>query len=237
MKALLLNIFKGIALIVVLWAINTFIAFVIFTPTDEHTKIINITWLITDIALYIFLVKLKFINWQVNVFAILTVLTLVLLYMFAPVNRNIPEEAISLNDELSSGHRDAYEYAEELFYEVEKKWGSPIRQYLLEPHKIFFIRDFEVLWNEEGYVDSSLQAQIYRRLLLASGRFGEEEVIVKQKWCVNSPHGVTVIHHPKKDIYADLWAVDNFPREGIDEEYQFGKYAVRPCDVLAGEGF
>jgi len=236
LKKIAINLIKGILLIAILWIVNTFIAFVIFKPIDEHTKIINNFWIITDIVIYVSLYKFKHINWQVNLFALLTIFLLILLY-FVPINNNLPLEAIELNNNISNKHDNKYEYAKELFYEIEKKWNSPIRQYLIEPHKIFFIRDFKYFWNTKGYVDSDKQSQIYKKLLLNSKRFNKQEVIKKQKWCTNSPHGIVIIKHPEKDIYADFWAVDGFPRPSIDEEYEFGMYAAKPCNRLEGEGF
>jgi hypothetical protein len=235
-KKLATNLLKGVLLIVVLWAINVFIAFVIFKPIDSHTKIINISWLITDIAIYALLVKLKQINWQVNLFALLTIILLIGLYL-VPINNNIYPETREINNIISDKNDNKYDYAKDLFYEIEKNWDSPTRQYLLEPHKIFFIRDFNYFWNVKGYVDSKIQAQIYQRLLIDSKRFNDNEVILKQKWCVNSPHGMIIIKHSEQDIYADFWAVDNFPRPGITEEYFFGQYTARPCDILTGEPF
>lgn len=235
-KEIAVNLLKGILIIIILWFVNVFIAFVIFKPIDEHTKIINISWIITDIIIYIVLVKLKYTNKQVNIFALLTIVLLIIIYLI-PINSNIPKEAIELNKKISDNNTNKYEYAKALFYDIEKRWRSPIRQYLLEPHKIFFIRDFNYFWNVKGYVDSSIQAQIYRKLLLNSDRFNKNEVLFKQKWCVNSPHGVVIIKTAERDIYADLWAVDGFPRPGIPEKYFFGQYTARPCNKLTGEPF
>ena len=236
LNKILVNLGKGILLIFILWLINVFIAFVIFKPIDEHTKIINISWLITDIAIYALFIKLKQINWQVNLFALLTIFFLIGLYL-VPINNNISLEAREINNMISNKNDNKYDYAKELFYEIEKNWDSPIRQYLLEPHKIFFIRDFNYFWNVKGYVDSKIQAQIYQRLLIDSKRFDNNEIILKQKWCVNSPHGMIIIKHSEQDIYADFWAVDGFPRPGIPEEYNFGQYAVKPCNKLEGEPY
>jgi len=236
MKKILINLGKGILLVAGLWLINTFIAFAIFDPIDEHTKIINISWLITDIAIITFLVKSKRINRVVNLFAVLTVLALVGLYLL-PINNNISQEAKETNNNISIRNEDRYQYAKELFYEIEKNWSSPTRQYILEPHKVFFIRDFDYFWNAKGYVDSKIQAQIYQRLLIDSKRFESDEVILKQKWCVNSPHGMIVIKKSNLDIYADFWAVDSFPRPGIPEKYNFGQYTARPCNKLAGKAY
>tara|TARA_Y100000310_G_scaffold338983_1_gene430206 strand:+ start:2751 stop:3461 length:711 start_codon:yes stop_codon:yes gene_type:complete len=233
MKKILINLGKGILLIASLWLINTFIAFAIFDPIDEHTKIINISWLITDVMIISLLIKSKKINWMVNLSAVLTIFALVGLYLL-PINNNISPATKEINNDISNRNEDRYQYAKELFYEIEKKWSSPIRQYLLEPHKIFFIRDFDYFWNAEGYVDSKIQAQLYQRLLIDSKRFDNTEVTLEQKWCVNSPHGMVVLKTPDREIYADFWAVDSFPRPGIPEEYHFGQYTARPCNRLEG---
>ncbi len=68
LNKILVNLGRGILLIFILWLINVFIAFVIFKPVDEHTKIINISWLITDIAIYALFVKLKQINWHNHIY-------------------------------------------------------------------------------------------------------------------------------------------------------------------------
>ena len=131
-------------------------------------------------------------------------------------------------------------YAKELFFAVEEKYTSPIRQYLIEPWKVLLIKDFEYFWNlEKGeYVDSNIQGRIYRKLLFVSGRFSKDEVTIHQSFCSNSPHLLVKIYHPEReDIWADFWAVDNFPGVESNKTYEFGMRTIRPCDDLIGIGY
>ena len=229
------NILKGVILIVIIWVINAFIAFIPFSR-QSNTKHILLTWFLVDVALIAFLNKKKYFNKTVVISAIAFILLVIASY-FIPLNNNIPQDALQLNAEISAKHEDKYDYAKELFYAVERKYDSPIRQYLLEPWKVFIIRDFAYFWNAEGeYVDSSIQGRMYRELLLQSGRFTEDEVLIHQSFCSNSPHLIIKIISPEREepIWADLWAVDNFPRKGIEEKYEFGMRTKRPCDFLTG---
>ena len=147
---------------------------------------------------------------------------------FVPVSQTLPQEAYELNQQISNQYDDKYEYAQALFYEIEPKWTSPVRQYLLEPHKPFFMKSAKYYWAMESeYAPSNLQAQIYRNLLIQD-RFTEQEVEYITGFCGNSPHGYLKITHPEKQVYVDLWAVDDF------EEYKFGQYTHRPCEELSG---
>lgn len=234
-RSLFINSLKGVGLIVLLWIVNTAIAFLIFNR-ESNTKSIILTWLIVDFLIYLILYKRKFTNKIVNISA-LTVLVILSLLYFVPISTSLPQEALELNEEISNKHIDKYQYAKELFFETEKKWTGPVREYLLQPHKIFFVKSSKFFWAVEGYVPSNIQAEMYRNLLLESGRFTEDEVIFEQGFCANSPHGYVSIKHPNKTIYIDHWAVDNFPRKGIPEIYKFGQVAKRPCDELFGEEF
>tara|TARA_Y100000310_G_scaffold225672_1_gene227721 strand:+ start:17028 stop:17756 length:729 start_codon:yes stop_codon:yes gene_type:complete len=237
-KKILLDIGKGIFLIVLIWIINVFIAFVPFS-VESNTRQIIWTWLIVDALLIYFLYRKKYFNWVVVLSAVGSVLILVLFY-FLPLDSNIPESALELNNKIAGENENKYEYAKELFFEVEKKYTSPIRQYLLEPWKVFWIKDFEYFWNlpEGDYVDSNIQGRVYRKLLFESGRFSKEEVTIHQSFCSNSPHLLVKIEHPEREpIWVDFWAVDNFPGVESDETYEFGMRTIRPCDKLVGVGY
>lgn len=232
MQKILIGFLKGIALFVFLWALNAFIAFVIFNRETDVSRVLP-SWFAADASVYaLLLLRFNFINRFVNAGFIFTMLVLVVLYLL-PANNNFPKDALVLNAQLNEAHENKYNYAEALFFEVEKRWTSPVRQYLLEPHKVFFIKDAAYFWNlsQGSYVDSNVQAHLYRNLLLRSVRFAPDEVRVLQHFCTNSPHGVVVFKKNSEKIYADLWAVDNF------EEYRFGQYTKTPCDTLSGQGF
>ena len=237
-KKWIISTLKGIGLVVALWLINTFIAFVPFS-VESNTRLIILTWIVVDAIFIYILAKTKKIGKRVIIPALLFVVFLIMLY-FVPVNSNFPAEAINLNNEISANHENKYDYAEELFFAVERKYTSPIRQYLLEPWKVFLIKDFEYFWNlEEGvYADSNVQGKMYRNLLLASERFSKEEVIEHQSFCSNSPHLLIKLEHPEKgDVWVDFWAVDNFPGVESNKTYYFGMRTIRPCDDLIGNPY
>jgi len=149
-----------------------------------------------------------------------------------PINNNIPADARAFNEGLSAQHEERLGYAKALFDILAARWSAPLRQYLLEPHKVFLIKDFRYFWAAEGgYVDSNSQAQMYRRLLIASGRFSAEEAELALLGCGLSPHAFVALNVGDTPVYADLWAADNVPG------YQFGMYAAAPCDQLRGEPF
>lgn len=238
-KRLLLDVLKGIILVILIWYIDTFIAFVPFSR-QSNTRHILATWFIVDIIFVSLLVRFKKVNWRVGVSALGFVLLLSGMY-FLPINSNIPQDVLKMNEEISSQYENKYDYAKELFFEVEKKYTSPIRQYLLEPWKVFIIKDFEYFWNQPkgSYADSNIQGRIYRKLLLESGRFTSEEVTIHQSFCSNSPHLLVRIEHPERDkpIWTDFWAVDNFPGVESNKTYEFGMRTIRPCDDLIGKGY
>ncbi|MBD3354496.1 hypothetical protein GF361_00760 [Candidatus Woesearchaeota archaeon] len=239
-KKLLLDILKGVLLVVVIWYIDTFIAFVPFSR-QSNTRHILMTWFIVDTVFVSLLVRFKKINWRVGASSLGFIFLLVGMY-FLPINSNIPQNALMINNNLSEQYSEnKYDYAKALFFEVEKKYTSPIRQYLLEPWKVFIIKDFEYFWNQpdDSYADSNIQGRIYRKLLLKSGRFTSEEVIIHQSFCSNSPHLLVKINYPERGtpIWADLWAVDNFPGVESNKTYEFGMRTIRPCDDLIGKGY
>lgn len=239
MDKLIKSISKGVGLVILIWITNTFIAFVPFS-VESNTKHILITWGVVDLLLISSLVYYRKLDRVAGISAVVFVLLIVGSY-FLPLNDNIPLSAIQINQQLSVQEEDKYDYARNLFFEVEKKYTSPVRQYLLEPWKVFVIKDFAYFWTLEdgGYADSSVQGRVYRKLLLNSGRFTEDEVFLHQSFCSNSPHLIVGIIQPGRDvIWADLWAVDNFPgSDGRDETYQFGQRTVRPCNKLSGEPY
>ena len=206
-KNFFLDMLKGLATLASAWLILSFFSFVVFSRAEEHTAPI----LISSLLVFVFLLVFIF---------------------YIPINDDIPEEAREFNENISERYEDRYDYAEALLFELNDLWISPVRQYLLEPHKNFFIKDFEYFWEEQGsYVDSNIQSQIYRNLLLESNRFEEDEVDLRRTVCTNSPHTYVAIIHEDREIYADLWASSYF------EEYEFGMYTSIPCNELLGERF
>lgn len=230
-KNFFLDMLKGLATLASAWLILSFFSFVVFSRAEEHTAPILISSLLVFVFLAVYLTitnHLNYISWLSTLFFVL----LLVFLFYIPINDDIPEEAREFNENISERYEDRYDYAEALLFELNDLWISPVRQYLLEPHKNFFIKDFEYFWEEQGsYVDSNIQSQIYRNLLLESNRFEEDEVDLRRTVCTNSPHTYVAIIHEDREIYADLWASSYF------EEYEFGMYTSIPCNELLGERF
>jgi hypothetical protein len=215
----------GPALVLLFWFLFAFMAFV---PFDRETP----AALILAVAFGVFLAILGLLIWKRGVdletggYALLFILLLIGLYMI-PLQDDLSRESVELNERISAQHEDRYEYARELMWEINDLFTGPTREYLLQPLRIFVIKSATYYWETQGYVPSHLQAQLYRHLLLASGRFTEEEVEYRTGRCFNSPHGYVAIRHPERTIYADLWAAENF------DEYRFGQVVDMPsCDGL-----
>jgi hypothetical protein len=222
------EILKGAGLLAFLYALYAFIAFGIFSRETGGFVILT-TWAAATVILWLLLWRFGFITKQTVLFFVLSVVFLVIMY-FVPIRDNVPEEAQALNEQIAEEHEDRMMYARQLFFTLQERWTTPVRQYLLEPHKAFFIKDFQYFWEEEGeYVDSNTQSQMYRILLLESNRFSEDEVTIERKDCVHSPHTIVAIRLEDETVYADLWAADHF------EEYEFGMFTDVMCDELFGE--
>jgi len=224
------DILKGITLVVIFWIVNTFIAFVIFQPTTEDTRAIIGTWFVFDFFIYFLAYRRGWITKMVNFSAVGFVIVLAVIYMM-PVNSNFPDTALELNKELSESYEDRNEYANALFEELRGKWNQPIRQYLLQPHRVL-LKDFAYFWelDDTEYVPSHVQGNMYVNLLRASDRFTEDEVQLKQSFCSNSPHGYVEINEDRV-IWIDFWAADNI------EGYKFGMRTIPPCKDLIGTSY
>lgn len=215
---------KGLILAVVWWVLAIFIAFNIFSVADEHTVLILLSTLAVSIFGAKYLLDNRKITKQTLLWYLIWFIVLIGLY-YLPINSNIPNETLILNKQISEANLNKFDYAEELFFKIEKNWTSPTRQYLKEPAKTFFIKDYKTFWFTKGYVPSNIQAQMYHQLLIRSGRFNPNEVELVNDFCANSPHGL--IYFKEKNDYADFWAVDQFP-----SEYKFGDRTVYPCNKL-----
>jgi hypothetical protein len=216
----------GAALFPLFWLLFAFFSFVPFDRQTPAKRILAFT-AATYLALLAFLHRRDLLDLETAFYFAPTFTLMTALYSIR-LGGEIPPEAAALNARISAEHRDRYRYAHQLFDAMSKLFTSPTREYLRQPHKVFLIKSFTYFWRHRGYVPSHLQAQMYRRLLLASGRFVEDEVIYETSRCFNSPHGYVMIRHPDRPIYADLWAAQNF------DEYHFGQLVEMPaCDSLS----
>ncbi|HEY3052211.1 MAG TPA: hypothetical protein VGK04_02360 [Thermoanaerobaculia bacterium] len=211
------------------WCLFAFFAFVPFDRKTPAQRILAITGGVLTGLLFL-LYRRRLIGLDGALWMALDVTFMAALYSI-PLRDDIPAEAFGLNEKISETHEDRYEYARALFHLLARCFVSPTREYLLQPHKIFVIKSAAYYWKRRGYVPSHLQAQLYRKLLLASRRFDETEVRYETGRCYNSPHGYVVIDHPERPIYADLWAAQNV------DGYQFGQLVEMPsCEGLSLKG-
>jgi hypothetical protein len=224
----LIELAKGFALFWGAFFLLSFIAFVPFSRESSAYLILAVWAAILAILVWL-LWRQRLVGWMTLGFSLLTFVVTASLF-FVPVNDNIPAEARALNRDIAAEHDNRYAYAEALFFALTERWTTPTRQYLLEPHKVLFKRDFAYFWERPGeYVDSNLQAQIYKRLLLDSGRFADEELWLERYHCINSPHTVLAIQGDDRIVHADLWAADHF------DDYRFGMFTAVPCTELYGD--
>jgi hypothetical protein len=219
----------GPGLVALFWFLFAFFAFVPFSRETPAILILSIAGAVFLAALA-FLVFRRLVDLETGLYSLLFLGVLVGLYAI-PLRDDLHPEAIEASQQISSTHEDRYEYARELFWEVVGRFTGPTREYLLQPQRIFLHKSSRYFWETGGYMPSHLQAQLYRHLLLDSGRFSREEVLYETGRCFNSPHGYVVILHPERRIYGDLWAAANI------DEYRFGQVVQMPsCDRVATGG-
>lgn len=219
----------GITLVALFWVLFAVLAFV---PSDRETSaaiILSVTGVVY-LAFLLFLRWRRLVDLETGAYSVLFITLLIGLYAI-PLRDDLHPEARAVNERISADHDDRYEYARELFWQVVGRFTGPTREYLIQPQRIFILKSARYYWETEGYMPSHLQAQLYRHLLLDSGRFSSEEVLYRTGRCFNSPHGYVVLLHPDRKIHADLWAAANI------EEYRFGQVVQMPsCDRLAAGG-
>lgn len=224
-----IRILTGIGLIAWLWLLMALVAFVAF---DRDTPAL----LIVSITLALWAATLVLLGWrgrldlETGLYLLLTLALLVGLYML-PLRDDLPREARALAREIADRNPDdRYAFARELFWTLPGRFTGPTREYLLQPQRIFLQRSASYYWETGGYVPSHLLAQLYRHLLIDSGRFEAGEVRYRTGRCFNSPHGYVEIDHPERIVYADIWAAMAF------EEYRFGQVVDMPsCDGITSD--
>jgi len=211
-----------------LWLLTALIAFVIFDRDTPGLWVVSVS-LFIFIAVVIALVRARRLGWQEAGWAAATVAVMVGLYNI-PLRDDLPEAALERVQALSAQHKDRYSFARELFWENARRFTGPTREYLLQPQRVFLLKSARYFWETEGYVPSHLQTQLYRHMLIASGRFQADELVLRTGRCFNSPHGFLEIKHPTREIFADLWAAQTF------DDYRFGQVVDMPsCDGLTAQ--
>lgn len=213
-----------------LWLLMALVGFVAF---DRDTPAL----LVVSVTLALWIASVTLLGWRSR-FDILRSLPwmlpclalLVGLYML-PLRNDLPAEARDAVAEIERAHPDdRHAMARAVFELLPARFTGPTREYLLQPQRIFLQRSAAYYWETRGYVPSHLLAQMYRHMLLASGRFEPHEVRYRTGRCFNSPHGYVEIDHPDRAVYADPWAAMHFPG------YRFGQVVDMPsCDGITAE--
>jgi hypothetical protein len=215
----------GAGLIVWFWLLGAVIAFVPFDRDSSGLVIVGATLAVFAISV-VLLVRRRWVDWETGLYSLLAIAGLVGLYSI-PLRDDLPAGALAMVERHSGEHEDRYEFAQALFWDLSERFTGSTREYLLQPQRIFLLKSAAYYWETEGYVPSHLQTQLYRHLLIASGRFAPDEVRYRTGRCFNSPHGFLEIAHPERTVRADLWAAQQF------EDYRFGQVVDMPsCDGL-----
>ncbi len=216
----------GIGLLVGLWVLTAVSGFVLFDRDTSAQLVVSVA-LAAFAAAVTVLVWMQRVGWVEAGWALATLALLVVMYSI-PLRDDLPDDALERIEVFSARHEDQYAFARELFWENAGRFTSPTREYLLQPQRVFLHRSARYFWETEGYMPSHLQTQLYRLMLIASGRFDADELVLRTGRCFNSPHGYLQIKHPAHELFADLWAAQTF------EEYRFGQVVDMPsCDGIA----
>ena len=152
------------------------------------------------------------------------ILIIVLFYIFyrIPLNNNIPTEMEQKATEISRMSRTKLDLAINVYNFINDSYSSEFRQYFKEPKKIFQ-KNTAVIWkNKNSYYPSHIQNQIYKKMLLLTGRFKEKDFRYIQSWCQISPHEFYILTIENQNYFIDLW--------GADHNGRFNCYSVLPCN-------
>lgn len=123
--------------------------------------------------------------------------------------------------ELDRMSKNKLELVKNVYSFVNQSYTSPIRQYLQEPSKVF-IKDIPTIWNlRGGYMPSAQQNLMAKKLLLATGKFDENDFELRDGWCEISPHSVLFVNVDNETIAIDTWFADN--------SGEYNCYTFRPC--------
>lgn len=152
-----------------------------------------------------------------------------------PLQGEIPDDMIEKAKEIDKMSKDKLELARNVYSLVDNKFTSPLREYLRQVDKVF-LKNRGKIWSlENEYIPSNTQNEIFKELLLLTGRFKEEDFEYTQSICEISPHEYWKLNIDGKTIFIDLWMADNSILNDT-----FGCYSPRPCNFeqySCAEGF
>ena len=157
-----------------------------------------------------------------TIIVIISIIILFYILYRMPLNNNIPTEMEQKAIEISKMSKTKLELARNVYDFVNDSYTSPFRQYLKELEKIFQ-KDTAIIWkNRNSYYPSHIQNQIYKKMLLLTGRFSEQDFQYIQSICQISPHEFWILNINGKFVYIDLWNADHNGR--------FNCHSARPCN-------
>ena len=152
---------------------------------------------------------------------IITGLIAIFIIYLSPLWGEIPDDMIEKAKEIDKMSKDKLELTRNIYFFVNNSYTSELRQYLKEPNKVL-MKDTTTIWGLRGsYMPSNAQNEIFRRMLILTGKFKESEFIYHQSFCQISPHEYYELKIENQTYFIDLW--------GEDWGIPFGCYAPAPC--------
>ena len=170
----------------------------------------------------------KYLNWIYGIIILASILIMFLLFLRMPLTGEVPQEMIDKADELKKISKTKMELARNTYDFVDKKFNSPVRQYLKEPNKVFMKNRGKIFALEDEYIPSNTQNQLFKELLILTGEFNEDDFTFVQARCYllprYTPHEYWILDIDGKEVFIDLWFEDHTTLETA-----FGCYASPPC--------
>lgn len=152
---------------------------------------------------------------------LILILIVISIVYISPLQGETPKEMSLLSKELDMISNTKLELIRNVYDVVNQSYTSEIRQYLKEPNKIF-TKDIATIWNLKGsYMPSNSQNEIFKRMLISTGKFQEGDFLYHQSFCQISPHEYYELTIENQTYFIDLW--------GADWDIPFGCYAPIPC--------
>jgi len=136
--------------------------------------------------------------------SIAVVLMLIYIFYRVPLTKNYPNEMIQKVNELSEMSETKLDLAKNIYLFVNNSYTSPIRQYLREPNKIFQ-RDVKKVWNNQGeYYPSNTHTQnnMFKEMLVLSGRFEKDNFKFIQSWCTLVAHEYWILDVDEEELFV-----------------------------------
>lgn len=162
--------------------------------------------------------KNKLAKWIIIGFLIFLIFNY--LFILVPLNGKYPAEMVNAVNELNKTS-DNMLFAKQVYDYVNKKYTSPPFRYLVQYDRVL-VRNINKIWNLEGYLPCNSQLDLFKKMLILSGRFTKDDIKNKYGWCIITPHEWIELNVNEKSVLVDLW--------GADHDAQFGQRYSLPCN-------